>query len=1440
MSGYARAGRLTGASLTSLRVLIAVLLVGFVATFFFVPSAQAADRTNEIISSVTITRDKAANQPLTSNERLNFSFTWDARSASPALAEGDTIEVELPTWVQFQPTTLEMKSTSPEIVFATCTTKAYVAPTPSTLVCTFNANVADPNYRENLRGGVNNYMYLRTTQTITPTTFNVGPHTFNLTDVATQEVIDKGIVPPVTVRNPNPFPAAADKTSSYTGLQAYTVGDYVVSWAVTVKGTGRDIVITDPIPVPLEPSLYLAKSDSFKNVTHPDTGIVVLHRSISQEQQYAANDPSYVAGSWDSPLMPGETSTDLRAAYRLEKDKFISSYTSAETDLGTQYTAHVTIPNSDPDRWYRVYISTRAVPGTVRVGQSFTNTASVDGVSVNRSQSVLSMADAWAAGDPSKGYIWVHKLLRQADGTGADARLNSERFTFSYTVNGGAVQTGIFTLAEPFLIDNLDAGSKVKIWENEPTDTEYVVWTDAELRDGKVPGINPQPGVTITDSDSAVAHGSSPVATVDVRAGAVIDLNFRNRYIAYGDFKIEKYVGDDSATDAANKEFTIVYTCNAASKDGSYAANTEASVRVKAGQTVSAGKFPVGTICQVLREENADIRGYALNSTLPDPITIRALDYDDQPAARVVNVYQADKVSVGDYVWFDTNKNGQQDAGEEGIDGVALTIGRTDGQAVTDINGAAVTTTQTVTKDGAKGYYIFDNLPILPEGVKYTVTVTTPAGYAPTTSNAAGVAEDVNSNAPTATADELTTDGAHDPKLDFGFIKEKVSVGNYVWWDKNEDGLQDATDEPIAGVELTISRSDNGVVKNAGNVVRADLTETTDNAGTYSFTGLEVLPAGVHYVVTVTGGTDGYFPTTTTTDAALRDKDSSNGSAESTDLTTDGAEDPTLDFGFVKPKVSVGDYVWFDADKDGIQDDNENGLEDVVLTLVGPDGNTVKNVYGDPVVTTKTDADGKYIFENLPVLPAGQSYTVKVTDPFGYISTTAGAGSDRGNDSSTDEASSGDLTTDGAQDLTLDFGYVKARVSVGDYVWFDEDRDGVQDDDEEGLKEVELTISGPDGKTVTDVDGNPVVPVTTDADGKYVFENLPVLPAGQSYVVKVTNPFGYIPTAVASGTERSADSSANEAASNDLTTDGAKDTTLDFGYVKARVSVGDYVWFDADKDGLQDDDEDGLEGVELTLIGPDGQSVTDVDGNTVAPVKTDVDGKYIFENLPVLPAGQSYTVKVSDPFGYVPTTASAGSDRGDDSATAKAVSGDLTTNKAKDLTLDFGYVKARVSVGDYVWSDLNKNGIQDAGEPGIKDVELTLTGPDGQSVTDVDGNPVAPVKTDANGKYTFDNLPVLPEGKSYRVTVNAPKGYTATQAGAGGDRAKDSSTGYADSTDLVNDGDRDDTLDFGFVADPPSKLAKTGANTLVIGGVAVLVLAGGATALFVARKRKKD
>lgn len=191
-----------------------------------------------------------------------------------------------------------------------------------------------------------------------------------------------------------------------------------------------------------------------------------------------------------------------------------------------------------------------------------------------------------------------------------------------------------------------------------------------------------------------------------------------------------------------------------------------------------------------------------------------------------------------------------------------------------------------------------------------------------------------------------------------------------------------------------------------------------------------------------------------------------------------------------RPSVSVGDHVWVDTDRDGRQDSGEPGIPGVVLTIVGPDGGPVVDVYGDQVGPVTTDADGLYSFDDLPALSDDQTYTVCIDQKASaevlkaYVPTEEGVG-DREGDSATWCASTrpGDLHDDGDRDPTLDFGFVLKTYAVGDYVWVDTNRNGVQDEGEAPLSDV--------GVELFDAAGRSLGSTTTDENGRYVFDDLP-------------------------------------------------------------------------------------------------------------------------------------------------------------------------------------------------------------------------------------------------------------------------------------------------------------------------------------------------------------
>ena len=289
-----------------------------------------------------------------------------------------------------------------------------------------------------------------------------------------------------------------------------------------------------------------------------------------------------------------------------------------------------------------------------------------------------------------------------------------------------------------------------------------------------------------------------------------------------------------------------------------------------------------------------------------------------------------------------------------------------------------------------------------------------------------------------------------------------------------------------------------------------------------------------------------------------------------------------------------------------------------------------------------------------------------------------------------------------------------------------------------------------------DADGNPVkddsgadITTKTDADGNYLFNRLPL----GSYKVEVVpgevkvdgadvnlsdykQTYGY-----GSSTDRTqvGQGTLVTPSAIELTTAAPNVTKVDFGFVKP-AAVGDYVWFDANKDGLQDSDEPALPGITATIVDASGNPVVDASGRPVSAVTTGADGKYTFENL--LPG--DYKVSFQAPAGYEATVSDAGADRAKDSNGASA-SVSLVQGQTDD-TIDFGAVGTGV-IGDQLFVDVNQNGgsAPDAGDKVLPNVKVTLTwtGPGGITRT-------FETTTDADGKYRFENL--LPG--EYKVSVD--------------------------------------------------------------------------------------
>ncbi|PQJ96486.1 hypothetical protein CXB77_06450 [Chromatium okenii] len=200
-------------------------------------------------------------------------------------------------------------------------------------------------------------------------------------------------------------------------------------------------------------------------------------------------------------------------------------------------------------------------------------------------------------------------------------------------------------------------------------------------------------------------------------------------------------------------------------------------------------------------------------------------------------------------------------------------------------------------------------------------------------------------------------------------VVNNASLGDYVWLDKDGDGVQDTGEVGIAKVKVTLTGGGaDGVLDTTGDNITK--TTTTDANGKYSFSDL----AAGEYQVTFDASTAGSGYVLTAQNAGsddAKDSDANTSTGKSEIVTLDAGEaDTTIDAG-VYQKAKVGDKVWDDQNHNYIQDSGELGVGGVTVKLYGVGADGVINTTDDTLVATtttgtdKTATAGQYEFSNL-------------------------------------------------------------------------------------------------------------------------------------------------------------------------------------------------------------------------------------------------------------------------------------------------------------------------------------------------------------------------------------------------------------------------------------------------------------------------------------------
>ena len=648
--------------------------------------------------------------------------------------------------------------------------------------------------------------------------------------------------------------------------------------------------------------------------------------------------------------------------------------------------------------------------------------------------------------------------------------------------------------------------------------------------------------------------------------------------------------------------------------------------------------------------------------------------------------------SIEGNVFHDEDNDGVFDANEQGIANVLIQVTRVSAKDGVS-NDVFADTDPIFVRTDANGHYSVD---LLPPGIYEVVEINNYpedevdplAAFIDgrdSLGNVDGIQNGVVENDRFSEI-ELCPDD-HGNEFNFGELLP-VSIGGNVSVatpGSDPNNPNDPLRDPIEGTTIQLLDSDGNLVAETQTDANGDYEFTNLAPGTYSI--VEVQPGGFLDATDHLGNVNG----------ELRGEASQND--RFTNITLNSGDVGT-DYDFCEHvPAALHGTVFHDRNDNGVQDEGEEGIEGVRITLTDADGNLVADTF--------TDSVGDYWFSDL--LPG--EYTVYEIQPDNFFDgiDTVGAVNGVTTGEILENDKFGTVVLEGGDvGVNYDFGEIQA-ASISGLVHVDSNNNGVYD---EGSDEL---LSGVTVQLL-DADGSVVAEAVTDDSGTYTFDGL----RPGEYAVRQVQPDGLLSGAEVVG------SNGGEASSNLLSsivlTSGEQATGYDF-CEHLPAELHGTVFHDRNDNGVQDEGEEGIEGVRITL--------TDADGNLVADTFTDSVGDYWFNDL--LPG--EYSIYEIQPDSFVDGIDTVGSVDGvtrgeilenDKFGTVVLEGGDV------GVDYDFGEIQT-ASISGLVHVDSNNNGVYDEGSDEL------LSGVTVQ-LLDANGSVVAETVTGESGTYTFEGL----------------------------------------------------------------------------------------------------
>ncbi len=523
------------------------------------------------------------------------------------------------------------------------------------------------------------------------------------------------------------------------------------------------------------------------------------------------------------------------------------------------------------------------------------------------------------------------------------------------------------------------------------------------------------------------------------------------------------------------------------------------------------------------------------------------------------------------------------------------------------------------------------------------------------------------------------------------------SISGYVYADANNDGVFQGSELAIPGTSILLTGVDD-----LGNSL--SLSAITDANGYYYFGGLrpgtyqlnETQPAG-YLDGKDTIGTPG---------------GSTSNDQFATIVLPAGFTGVQNNFGEILAS-SISGYTYYDANNDGTFQGSESPIPGTAVALTGTDdlGNSVS-------ASAVTDANGFYVFGGL----RPGTYQLTETQPAAYLDGKDTIGTPGGT-TSNDQFSNISLPTNFAG-VQNNFGEILAS-SISGFTYYDANNDGTFQGGEAAISGILITLTG------TDDLGNSVSLTTnTNASGFYIFGGL----RPGTYRLTETQPAGYLDGKDTIGTPGGI--TANDQFSSINLPAGFAGVQNNFGEILAS-SISGFVYHDANNDGTFQGSESPISGVLVTLTGTNDLGVVvNVTANTNAS------GFYSFGGL----RPGVYQLNETQPAAYLDGKDTIGTPGG--STANDQFSGINLPVNLNGVNNNFGEVLPG-SLSGYVYCDDNGNCIRNAGEVGIPNVTITLSG-----INDRGGAVSMTITTNSLGFYSFGGL----RPGTYTLTQTQPAG----------------------------------------------------------------------------------